>query len=358
MRPSLPRTLGVFVSFAALVACSAALPVEEEGGPTGSSGSSGSSGFGGGGSSSGAGGSSGNGCGEVALESKKTPVDVILAIDTSGSMDEEIAEVRANINTFAGKLSMSGLDFHVIVLGGRDGGQNQLVVPEPLAGPNGANKSPTFNHLTARVDSNNAWQVIQSTHTQWKGFTREDAFKVFIVFSDDEANYSGGVAKFDSDLLAKGGFGTAQARKYTFNAVVGWQEGTAITATTKCGSAATPGTRHRQLATLTGGLVDSICKTDFSGIFDSISKGVANQLACDASLPSGPGADPTRVVVAAAEEQFVPVTDASKCSANPNGWYFDTPEKDHVKLCDGACTKARTVAKLNIAVGCTSQTPR
>lgn len=364
--PSLLRFHAVF-GFAGLlvatVACSAAIPLDDDENGLGPNGSSSSGGFGSSGASSSgmASSSSGNGCGDVALESAKTPVDVILTIDTSGSMDDEIVQVRTNINNFVATLGSSGLDYRVIVIGGRDGGQNALVVPTPLAGPNGADNAPKFHHLTTNVGSSDAWTKILSSHPTWGSFVRTEAFKVFITFTDDEASYSGGSAaatNFDRDLLTKPGFGTTAKRNYSYNSVVGWKEGTPVTSTSKCSGTSSAGMNHRALSTLTGGLIDSICKTDFSGVFASISKGVSAQLACDVTLPAGPGADSTKVVVEANGTEFVPVTDVSKCGTVPNGWYFDDDEKKHVKLCDAACTTARTVAKLNVKVGCVSQIPR
>ena len=349
----------LFSTGLASVACGSSLPPQDENGTPGSTEKNGAFGT-----------SSSSGqiteattpqCGNVALAAKKTPVDVILAIDTSGSMNEEMVQVRTNINAFVAKLAASGLDYRLSVIGGKNSGQNTLVVPEPLAGPNGADKEPAFHHLATQVDSNNAWGQIMASYALWKPFTRTEAFKVFIVFSDDEANYTTQTnpqIQFDTDIIAKGGFGTKDKRNYKYNAVVGWKEGTPLTQNTKCTSAVAAGLNHRTLATLTGGIVDSICKTDFSSVFDSISKATADQLACDAILPAGSGADASKVVVTAGGTQFVPVTDAAKCSTVPNGWYFGDSAKTQVKLCDSACTTARTASKLDVSVGCVSVTPR
>jgi len=235
-----------------------------------------------------------------------------------------------------------------------------LVVPQPLAGPNGADKPPTFHHFTEWVGNNNSLSRIHETHAKWKQFIREDAFKVLIVITDDDPHYGGSdmVAQFDADMLAKPGFGSSTSRRYSFNAVVGWKEGTPVTSTTKCSGSETAGMNYRRLTTLTGGLLDSVCKSDFSGVFDAISRGVTEQVACDVALPTAPGADASRVRVVAGTDELVPVTDATKCGANPDGWFFDSPEKNHVRLCEQACSKARTAAKLNVSLACATQTPR
>ena len=44
------------------------------------------------------------------------PVDIVWAIDSSPSMDDEIAIIQANLNAFTNELAQSGLDYRVILI--------------------------------------------------------------------------------------------------------------------------------------------------------------------------------------------------------------------------------------------------
>src|SRR5690606_25797195 len=100
------------------------------------------------GSSGGASSSSGGAdeaCAATNIEAKRAEVDVIVIIDTSGSMNEETDQVKQNLNAFAQSIGNSGLDYNVIMIAEKpqpvpfmppgfpsDG----ICVQPPLAGPN------------------------------------------------------------------------------------------------------------------------------------------------------------------------------------------------------------------------------
>src|SRR5689334_15532551 len=56
-------------------------------------------------------------CSAIAVEAMPgtRPVDIIWAIDNSGSMDREEEIVQTNMNSFAGMIGGFGIDYHVIV---------------------------------------------------------------------------------------------------------------------------------------------------------------------------------------------------------------------------------------------------
>src|SRR4051812_6504961 len=67
----------------------------------------------------------------------KKPVDVIVVIDNSGSMTQEIVGVQANINkNFATILDKSGLDYRVIMVSrhGSASGAQSVCIESPLSG--------------------------------------------------------------------------------------------------------------------------------------------------------------------------------------------------------------------------------
>jgi hypothetical protein len=185
--------------------------------------------------------------------------------------------------------------------------------------------------------------------------------------SNDAGNYGSPVkaAQFDPQLLAKqpaGVFGTAAQRKYIFDSIVGWQENTPYVSGPKCSTAVNNGSEYQTLSQLTKGLIDSVCKTDYSAVLDNLANGIAPRLACEFVMPSADGGtiDPTKVAV-----QFTPgsgtplvltqVTDASECDANPNSWYYDdnvNPTK--ILLCPSTCTTVSGdhSGKVDVLLGC------
>src|SRR5262249_40894804 len=131
---------------------------------------------------------------------------------------------------------------------------------------------------------------------------------------------------FDTQLLAKSPaqFGTASARRYIFNSICGWKQGTAPLALDKCDTSENTGDQYQHLSQLTGGRIESVCATSYASVFGSIATGLVTKLGCEFAYPkssSGAATDPTAVVV-----QYTPgssgtpkalsqVTDASKCGS-------------------------------------------
>ena len=163
-----------------------------------------------------------------------------------------------------------------------------------------------------------------------------------------------------------GMFGTAADRKYIFHTIAGWTPGTAFVTGAACSGAVNNGSVYQQLSQLTKGIIDSVCKTDYSGVLDNIAKGTVDRLACELSVPQQAASDPTTVAVqatfpGAAPQLLVRVTDESKCAANPNAWYYDdnlAPKK--ILLCADFCSKVNAAAgtKIEAVVGCKAADPR
>lgn len=80
-------------------------------------------------------------CGEFSARARGAvePVDIVWLIDASPSMVEEIALIEANLNDFADRISASGLDHHVVIVGAdrdlcADGRcYFEICVPPPLS---------------------------------------------------------------------------------------------------------------------------------------------------------------------------------------------------------------------------------
>ncbi len=323
-------------------------------------GSSGSPGLGGDTDSGGA------SCAASVTAAKRAEVDIIILIDTSGSMSEETAQVQQNINDFAKSIGQSGLDYRVVLVAEKPlfpGFPLGICVPAPLGGANCADNAPLFHHINQDVASTDSLELILSTYDQWKGYLRSTSYKVFIEITDDNSSLD--YQSFDSQLLQKqpaGIFGDANSRKYIFDSICGWQDGTPVLSGQMCSSAVNTGSEYQHLSQLTGGTVDSVCKTSYAGVFSNLAKGLVTKLGCEFSLPQPDGGtlDPSTVAVqytpgGGAPKPLTRVTDPSKCAANPDGWYYDSntaPTK--IVFCQELCSTAGvdTSGKVEVLAGC------
>ena len=95
------------------------------------------------------------------------PSDIVIAIDQSGSMDQETSWVTAQLNGFAAQITQSGIDVQVVVIAGKPGSENGFCVPAPLGSgscPND-NNLPDLLHVDQHVDSHDALGRILSTYS-------------------------------------------------------------------------------------------------------------------------------------------------------------------------------------------------
>jgi hypothetical protein len=282
------------------------------------------------------------GGGSSSASIKKKPIDIIIAIDNSGSMTGEIVQVQNLINTdFVDIMAASGIDYRVIMFS-RFGDVNIAVgnsdhpicVKKPLGGNDCLAPSvealtlnaPTFYHYSADVGSLDSLCLLLGAYSLpderasdgrlwtakaangWSQWLREDAFKVFMEITDDDVNCSsygysfndsgttaGGTTvatNFDAALLAlsPAQFGTASERNYVWHSIIGmkanspattaWPASAALTTTT-CGTGSEgPGTGYQALSKLTGGLRYPICQ---NSTFDSIFNAIATEVVTTAS---------------------------------------------------------------------------
>ena len=317
-------------------------------------------------------------CAAEVTKATRAEVDVIVLIDTSGSMDEETKQVKNNINTFAQKIGSTGLDYTVVMIAekpqklpfmppGFD--PPGICVPQPLAGADCADNAPIFHHLNEAVASTDSLSIILDKYGSYSGWLRPSAYKVFIEVTDD--NSAKPWKQFDDELLAKGPtqFGDATNRRYIFNTIGGWKRNTPVLSSEKCGSAVNTSDQYQELSKLTGGTVESVCEADYSSVFDNIAKGLVTKLGCEFGYPKSQTGqtDPTSVVVnytpggQTSATSLTQVTDPSKCASVQNAWYYDdnaNPTK--IIFCPATCTSAGadTSGKVEVAVGCKAPPPK
>lgn len=266
------------------------------------------------------------------------PLDVIFVIDNSGSMEDEIAAVRDNINdSFAALIEASGADFRVIVLSKYGVGGTNVCIEPPLAGAgcsdglglpstNGAK----FFHYDYPIDSlNPLCKLLEQfdkpdlsgrTPGGWQEYLRPDAHKAFILITDDSAvcayedddvSVSFGATEadpyedalmFHSALLAKAPeqFGVPPDVRYQFYSFVGLHPSEPENApyfphedlvNERCDTAASNGRSYQALSVITDSLRYPVCEgRGFDAVFRVLAQNVVESIKaeCTFEIPPAP----------------------------------------------------------------------
>lgn len=304
------------------------------------------------------------------------PADIIIAVDTSGSMDEESAQVQQNLNNFASIITGSGIDVHVVLIA-----DATVCIPAPLGSGqcNGADeKLPAYRHIVQTVNSTDALQVILSTYPQWKDSLRASASKTIAVVSDDNSSMSAG--EFTAQLLA---LDPPTFQGFKFDAIVASSDTTAcfgcIPGCNGCAGnpccypvlgfacesyGAEEGTVYKDLVQQTMGVAGDLCLQDFGPVFQDMATGVVQsaQLSCEYDIPPPPMGevlDPGKVNVnyTPAGQPVMPilfVSNPADCGVK-GGWYYDNPNAPtKVVMCPTTCDvlKADSTGKIEVLFGC------
>jgi hypothetical protein len=325
---------------------------------------------------------------------ERQPVDVIVVIDNSGSMQEEIDAVEQNINVnFANILQQSGVDYRVILLSRHEkkGRQTSICVLAPLSGNTACPPTPDkpafterFYQYSLKVDSLNSLVLIVDTldgteqdeflaaPLGWAGWLRPTAAKVFLEITDDNSAEMT-AADFEAALFAKStAFGSASARNYRFHSIIGigekanpsepWLPEEALQ-TSLCTGNENPvenaGPVYQELSRLTGGLRFPLCQyTAFDTVFQTIANDVASHatITCEFDIPTptdGRELDLAKVAVSYDAGDGSPLKtygqamSAAECV--PDAFYIDVAT-NKIVLCGETCITAQQGANPKIDV--------
>lgn len=316
----------------------------------------------------------------------KEPIDIIVVLDNSGSMDEELASVELNINVnFAGILDASGVDYRVILIsrhrkeernptmpGAED---TSVCVEAPLSGldacpsPDPIFSARFFQYFT-KIESQDSFDVALDTFEPpfvmgfedradqapdgWSAWLRPRAKKVFLEMTDDNEDTSAMAFVTGLQQMAPEHFGDDPgAPTFVFHSIVGVAEKTVPTdpylptepvETDRCPSVTTEGRTYQELSILTGGLRFPLCGFDaYDVVFRRISEDVVTrrQVACEFAIPAPPPGkqlEPDKVAVSyvsgngSADQDFLQVLDPADCGAD--AFYL---EGNSIVLCPEAC---------------------
>jgi hypothetical protein len=316
---------------------------------------------------------------------ERMPVDIIVTIDNSGSMQDEIDAVESNINTkFASILQTSGVDYRVILVSRHEkkGRQTSICVLPPLSANTACPPTPDqpafterFYQYSLKVDSLNSLVLLVDTFDAtvkdefglapmgWGAWLRPNASKVFLEITDDNSTEMS-AADFVTKITAKSAqFGTAAAPTFRFHSIIGigekpqvtepWQPTEPVQTSTCTGNADTvenPGPVYQELSRSTGGLRFPLCQfTAFDAVFETIAKDVVSHaaIACDFPIPKPPMGqelDLSKVAVSYdagdgnAAKTFGQAMSLSECQ--PDAFYIDSAS-GKILLCPDTCAAAQ-----------------
>lgn len=261
------------------------------------------------------------------------PIDVIFAIDGSGSMSLEMNTIEGALPGFFESLHATG-DTRLALLVPAPGGDGPVsLCVDPPYGSGGCpfedDNPPDFLHPDVEVASNATLSGVLDTHEDWAAMVRDDAAGHLVVISDDDsALTSRSFLESWSALDTTPGSLTVHAWVASDDPVDACLAGTAC-----CSLSAAQGDNLSQLANETEGVVADLCDLDAEGFFGEVLDRIAADAAppCTFALPDG--VDLGEVVVLVAGVGIPRVDDVEACA--DLGWYVDGPGR--FALCPASC---------------------
>ncbi len=318
-------------------------------------------------------------CASVSSEAQAQlqPADIIIAVDTSGSMSEEIAQVQQNLNKFAQIITASGIDVHVVLIA-----DASMCIPATLGSGscNGMDeKLPNYRHVVQTVNSTDGLQVILNTYPNWKDVLRPNATKTIAIVSDDDSDL--GATAFVNQLTTL----DPTFAGFKFDAIVSFEspDACAFTCFFNCAAcvnsccnkaqlctpiSAAEGKVYKQLVQQTGGVIGNLCIQNFDPVFQDMAKAVVTdaKISCEYAIPTPPDGqtiDPTLINVVhtsggGTKNTIYNVPTGEMGCGMTGGWYFDNqaaPTK--IIVCSNTCTALQSDmgGKVEVLFGCATE---
>ena len=321
-------------------------------------------------------------------QNERRPADIIIAVDNSGSMDEEIVFVREQLNAFSQQIIDAGVDARIILISSPiqapgttmpanwfdddDDQDNGVCIAAPLGSgscPDDTNL-PRYFHVPEEVGSHDALDMFVSTYPMWQAQLRPNATKTFLVVTDDDAEDR-------DDDNDEGGGSTAAPRDMAawFSEQVAALPGglfptfsfSGIFCFSECPEAAAVGTVYEELVQRTVGVKGDLCEQNFAPVFDALAKAVVSTsgLECSWAIPAAPSGetfDRDRVnvqytVAGTAAQSLLQVADAAACG-DRSGWHYDDAgNPTRIVACATTCSELQqdAAAQVDVLFGCSTQ---
>ncbi len=323
------------------------------------------------------------------------PIDIIIVLDNSGSMAEEMEAAEANINVnFAGILDGAAIDYRVILLSrhryedrtASEEASTSICVSKPLSGLDSCPAplpifSERFYQYSQKIESFDALNWVLDGYTTapidddyamlapdgWAPFLRDGVKKAFVLMTDDDESNDDDpttlltVDDFMSQLsaLSPTNFGTIDEPTYSFHSIIGLKEKDDPTAaylpdepevteicTTNGAVIESPGPTYQQLSIRTGGLRFPLCQfPGYDAVFQAIAADVIvkTNIACDFDIPPPPvdqEIDLDKVAISKKQIDGTPLTPYGQVidpvDCQPDAFYIDRTE-NRIFLCPEAC---------------------
>jgi hypothetical protein len=254
------------------------------------------------------------------------PTDLIVVLDNSASMEDELRAAELSLNgSFGQLLAESAADYRVILISEHRGSEDQdsaVCIQSPLSAVTACpspqpGASTRFFHYSTEVEGEDSLDVLLESFSGdreddfglanfgWSEWLRPGARKVFLVLTADDADMP--AMEFAAALteLAPEQFGGDPSQfNFTWHSIVGLAAPApsapgqaqaylpvAPIEESECeGSVSNAGETYQELSRLTGGLRFPICETDAYGVMfqQVVADLVRNSPSCDFALPAAP----------------------------------------------------------------------
>ncbi|MCH9682077.1 MAG: hypothetical protein K0V04_11635 [Deltaproteobacteria bacterium] len=274
------------------------------------------------------------------------PADIIIVIDNSQSMGNEIAAVQVNMNAFSAQIAGADVDPHVIMISGFEHNSDSgICVPPPLGSglcPVADHNPPGYWRVDNWVGSHSALARVVQHFPDYQAGLRPTAATHVVVITDDDSDWS--AQQFIDQFTAL----DPNFADFTLHAIIN-------------GS----GSVYAQLANQTGGVVGNLDANQFQPIFDTLATTVITtaSLACEYPIPAlGPGEvfDPDKVNVEFSDGagnllEIGRVDSPAACASVADGWYYDDPgDPQMILLCGQTCDAIQGYEQASVGVifGC------
>jgi hypothetical protein len=325
------------------------------------------------------------------VQTEKIPVDIMWAIDTSGSMREEAVAVQENVNAFSQQITAAGIDVHVGMMAAYPciallpgtppicGGIG-ICVPPPLGmgqvqcAGNDSKPPNFFHHQGGIIGSRDAAAIFINLFPEYRQIFRPNSLKYLVIVTDDDSTggqagaYADNPDKFIADYTA------LDPMMRDANGAPKWKM-SGIYAYSECQNASAIGNFWKSVIEKTGGVPGDICSCPsgqqaactqtFKTVFDSLAKTIvtaAKPLDCEYTIPAAPAGktfDKEKVNVDlesnGMKENIGWVQDASACHPELGGWFYDSNDMPtRILTCPKSCDKIKgtTNGSVSVAFGC------
>ncbi|MEM6992637.1 MAG: hypothetical protein AAF721_19140 [Myxococcota bacterium] len=272
--------------------------------------------------------------------------DIIVVIDNSQSMSNEIAQVQTNMNAFSMQIAGAAVDPHVIMISGfQHNSDSGICVPPPMGSgmcPTADHNPPGYWRVDNWVGSHSALARVVQHYPDYAPTLRDNASTHIVVITDDDSDWN--ALQFDGMFKAL----NPKFADYRLHSIVN-----------------NGGDVYKQLSMMTGGLTGDLSSNQFQPIFDELASDVIETatLACEYTIPEPEGGqifNPDEVNVEFEDGMggtlaIGRVDSEAQCAGVADGWFYDNPaDPQSIVLCPSTCDSIQgfTLARVSVIFGC------